>query len=589
MSNQDDNLENASDIVTVIARGNFPVDVPKHIADNEEALKQYVAAERVRRNTPLPDLPTISRARPSLIDRGMEAVTGVNRPLAELLDVATAPVQYPIAAIRQGTLSPEGGGFFRSRVPERGAFAGDDSTTRVIAAAGELATLSVPSGVFTRAVSNLARQASTLSPTAFQRVMQELGKTTAQQDVGFGLLSGAGGELAVESLGENDIIRLAGQVLAPAAWSATAARLLNYTKNNFLKDANPSIDELKGLKTTFFGMIDDSGARIDSPDIKPFIAKVDNIINQYTLDGAGNATTFNILNNLKTTAAEGELTFTRLLNDIKKLKTINYETTEGKIAYNVAKELDQDVFNWNPIFPEKLKGQTVQEVVATARELTRREGNARILSDMLRSADLSVKKGEPIVKTLKNKIQNLIDPQNKAWTGNWSQREENLLESAMEGQGLSKLLNFVSGAGFNSNDLIRSLIYGAVFGGGAILSGGGNTALTLGILSGTAFAKATSSLAASVMKRDVKLMQSIVNAGEDYQKVFSAYIKNTPQENRDPRELASLFVKQKVLLPQASELGREGQNQFLKDSTALAIGIQIVLAEDKPEQQASTQ
>ena len=91
------------------------------------------------------------------------------------------------------------------------------------------------------------------------------------------------------------------------------------------------------------------------------------------------------------------------------------------------------------------------------------------------------------------------------------------------------------------------------------------------------------------MKRDVKLMQSIVNAGEDYQKVFSAYIKNTPQENRDPRELASLFVKQKVLLPQASELGREGQNQFLKDSTALAIGIQNVLAEDKPEQQASTQ
>ena len=285
--------------------------------------------------------------------------------------------------------------------------------------------------MYARGLSNLISQASKLNPTTFQKVLQELGKTTVKQDVGYGLLSGAGGEAAVEMFGENDITRIAGQILTPVAWNATAGRLLNYTKNNFLINANPSYEELKGLKSTFYTMIDEAGASLDTPDVKPFIGKIDSIMKDYTLDGAGNSRVESVLNNLRKTADEGELTFSRLLNDIQQLKNIPYDSTEGKIAYNIAKDLDEDVFNWTPQFPEKLQGKTVQEVISTARELHRRDTNALILQNTLRSADLSVKSGKNVVETLKGKLKSLIDPDIGAYKGNWSDEETKLIETAM--------------------------------------------------------------------------------------------------------------------------------------------------------------
>ena len=576
--------------VEVTIGGGTKLLVPKEIAANETLLKDYVAEQRKILGIPKPDsnTPTNKRgsiANASLLDRGMEFVTSVNRATTGLADIATTPIQYGIQAARQGTLNPQGGSFFRSTVPERGEFAGDDYATKIIAGAGDLATLAIPSGMYARGLSNLISQASKLNPTTFQKVLQELGKTTVKQDVGYGLLSGAGGEAAVEMFGENDITRIAGQILTPVAWNATAGRLLNYTKNNFLINANPSYEELKGLKSTFFTMIDEAGASLDTPDVKPFIGKIDSIMKDYTLDGAGNSRVESVLNNLRKTADEGELTFSRLLNDIQQLKNIPYDSTEGKIAYNIAKDLDEDVFNWTPQFPEKLQGKTVQEVISTARELHRRDTNALILQNTLRSADLSVKSGKNVVETLKGKLKSLIDPDIGAYKGNWSDEETKLIETAMSGKGLQGIFNGLSTLGFNSDDLVRSIIYGAVFGGLAFNQGvTGTMALGGGMLTGTAFARAMNSFAASTMKRNVKLMQSTINAGENWQPIFSGYMKNTPKDQRDPRELASLFVHQRVPLLQLSEIAENSSSQLLKDSTVLAVGIENVLNKDSQQE-----
>ena len=144
--------------------------------------------------------PNPTSQNPTLANYGKEFVTAVNRPTAQLLDIATSPIQYGVQAARQGTLNPigmQGGSFFSSKVPERGFYAGDTTTTRLIAGAGELASMALPAGVYTRALSNLVAQNTTLTPTAFQGLMAEIGKVTAKQDVGFGLMAGFGGEAAV--------------------------------------------------------------------------------------------------------------------------------------------------------------------------------------------------------------------------------------------------------------------------------------------------------------------------------------------------------------------------------------------------------
>ena len=439
--------ENNADKVELTVRGGTKLLVPRDIYNNEEELIAFVARERERLGIPRPEAATRTTNRPSIsnpypANYAMEFVTSVNRAGAQVADIATSPVQLPVEMIRQRTLSPQGQGWFSSIVPERGAFAGDDAATRIIAGGGEIGSMAVPSRRVTRGLSKLVSKAATLPPTTFSRVLQELGKTTAKQDVGFGLLSGVGGEAAVEVFGENEIARFGGQVLTPAAWTLTAARLINHTKN-FLTQAAPSIDELKGLKTAFYTMIDESGAKLDTPDIRPFMGKIDKLTADYNLEGAGNSRVSGILNNLRRAAEDGELTFSRLLNDTQKLRQIPYDAVggEGVIAYNISKELEEPFFNWKPRFPAKLKGKTTQEVLSMAKELNRRTSNARILENLLGSTDLAQKAGAKFIPTLKAKLRTLIDPDSSSSfrTGVWNDREKALIESALESKNLTGL------------------------------------------------------------------------------------------------------------------------------------------------------
>lgn len=590
--------ENNADKVELTVRGGTKLLVPRDIYNNEEELIAFVARERERLGIPRPEAATrttnrTSISNPSPANYAMEFVTSVNRAGAQVADIATSPVQLPVEMIRQRTLSPQGQGWFSSIVPERGAFAGDDAATRIIAGAGELASMAVPSGMFTRGLSNLVSKAATLPPTTFSRVLQELGKTTAKQDVGFGLLSGVGGEAAVEVFGENEIARFGGQVLTPAAWTLTAARLINHTKN-FLTQAAPSIDELKGLKTAFYTMIDESGAKLDTPDIRPFMGKIDKLTADYNLEGAGNSRVSGILNNLRRAAEDGELTFSRLLNDTQKLRQIPYDAVggEGVIAYNISKELEEPFFNWKPRFPAKLKGKTTQEVLSMAKELNRRTSNARILENLLGSTDLAQKAGAKFIPTLKAKLRTLIDPDSSSSfrTGVWNDREKALIESALESKNLTGLYRLFENVGFNSEDFLKTMVYSSIIGASTGVLGAGQGMMAATALGTTAFAKAMNSLANRAARRNANLLRGIINAGDNAELITSSYLRHTPKGKHDPRELAGLLVQQRVPLGSlVSKDGKtfkgfaEGKSPLIQDSILLAIGADRLIQKEQRE------
>lgn len=584
--------------------GIFPVDVPMDIYNDQTKKEAFIARERVRLNRPKPTsrssdprLITRQEPRPSGLQQaanyGMEAVTSVNRPAAELLDVATAFVQYPVAAIRQGTPFPEGGGFFRSRVPEMGEFAGDTALTRIIAGAGELASMSIPTGMATRGISNLLVETTNVAPNALQRVIRELGRTTPKQDVLFGAASGAGGEAAVEAsrmvgMDENEIVRFGGQLLTPVALNSLASNLIGLSRNIY-RSAAPTLEDLRGLRVGLYTVLDEAGIKQDGPNIKPFINGINEQIAKFTLDSSAESTKRGILEKLRKDAETGELTFSRIYEETKRLRMLKDENgNPDGVAQNLAFFLDEQLFQFKPLNPGALGKNTFEESIKAAKESARREINAKKMDVLLQNLDVEEMAGANYVNVLKNKLKPLIQkgqPEYKFLKDS----ERQLIQEAIKGKGVGKILNAFSQIGFNSDDLIRSIFYttlvGAAAGGGATLAGGG---MLLGgtIAAGTVLGRGLGSAATRIVKSNARLMESMLKAGTSGEKILEGYLKYVPQDQRDSRDLATLFVNQRVDLRAIEGIAEKSQSQFLKDSVGLAIGLDRVinLEQDMAEQ-----
>jgi len=575
--------------------GVFTVQVPLDIYRDEDKKREFIAQERIRLNRPKPSAPreitspiTRPQPRPSGIQQaanyGMEAVTGVNRPFAELLDVATAPVQYPIAAIQQGTFMPEGGGFFRSRVPEMGEFAGDTALTRIIAGASELASMSLPTGMATRGITNLLAETTRVAPNALQRVLRELGRTTPSQDVLYGFASGAGGEAAVEAgrlvgLDESEITRFGGQLLSPAALNLLSSKLVGLSRNMFTQAA-PTQEDLRGLRVSLYGVLDQAGIKQDSPNIRPFVEAINKKMAEYTLDASSESVPRGILEGLIKQAEAGELTFSRIYQETRRLRGLKDRNgNPDGIAQNLARFLDEELFKFQPLNPGALGKNTFEEAVKAAKEAARREINARKMDELLQNIDVEEMAGANYVNVLKNKLKPLIQKGQPEYRF-LEKSEKQLIEDAIKGKGIGKILNAFSQVGFNSDDLIRSIFYttivGAAAGGGATAAGG-SMALGLTIAGGTLLGRGLGNAATRIVRSNARLMESMLRAGTSGEKILEGYLKYVPKEQRDARELATLFVNQRVDLRVIEDIAEKSQSQFMKDSVGLAIGLDRVI------------
>ena len=85
----------------------------------------------------------------------------------------------------------------------------------IVSAAGEVVPAALASGGAFRQVAKALPQA--LAPSTTANVIKQLGSSTAAQDVGFGALSGAGGEVGRQENGQFG--QLVGSILAPASFA----------------------------------------------------------------------------------------------------------------------------------------------------------------------------------------------------------------------------------------------------------------------------------------------------------------------------------------------------------------------------------
>jgi hypothetical protein len=601
---------NGADYIEVVSsRDNFTVQVPVEIHADPAARAAFLRDARAAANAERQTAATTRRRNESgIVGRGMEFIASVNRGTTQLFDVATAPLQgaYNLGAWGARELGFDAPGIptLRSTVPERGEFANDDALTRIIAGTGELASMAVPAGVAVRGITNGLSTASKYGQTTFNRVLDVIGRTTPQQDLGYGLISGAGGEMLAEggaALGvENqlgqDALRLAGQVVSPIAWTQAANKLGNSIKE-VIASAAPSAERIRGASRAAYAMLDSGGWKADGPSVD----RLRNMVNEFGIDmsihpATGTGTVAGKMKQLLAAADESLVSWSFLDDARTTLHTIGKGTdTQATHAKSLANKLDELILEMTP---DKIAGEKPWgELLQNARSLWRRQKTAQVVEDVRHNAEVSAMNNpnkDAFINAFKNGLRNLLKKGKKNNQGNFLNKEERkLIASAINGTKLSQTLeNIGSAIGFQSDDLIRNValsgVAGAAAGFGAAGAGGSATGALYGglaIMGSTALGSTLKNVSRRLFISNSKLQEGLLKAGQNAEQIARSYLTNS--KSRDPRELAILLVNQGADPAELRNITT--RSEFLNEATSLAIIFSQALMREEAAQENPAQ
>jgi F0F1-type ATP synthase assembly protein I len=495
-----------------------------------------------------PTTPTTSSIQtngdPSLLDRGMEFVTAVNRPLASMIDIATSPAQglLRLAGIDVPTL--------RSTIPERGAFAGDDVLTKVIAGGGEFASMAAPFAATSRWLSRGLSEIAWYGEPTLQRVIRSLGTTPIRQEMTQALIAGSGGEIIAEASGleggPQEIVRFAGQIMSPMAWNSMSRSVINAT-NNMLKAATPTVADLRGAKTAAYTLLDAAGLQANVRSSSQLIKRVDDFIAANDIQNVSMPGLTSQLNKLKKAAKDGNLTF-GMVDDIRSMFAGQpKKTPEGSLSRSFAKDLDDFIHTMTPVDDAALAGRSWREALSHARTLNSRYSNAQVIEDIVDNTLLDTQiSGQDYYTALRRNLGKLLQKNNKR--GRFIRQNKKMREAlheAVNSKSIRRLIAFSEAVGFQSRDLVRNILVGGIIGVPTGLATGSipiGLAVGGGIVATTALAMAVRRRANTLTRQNLELGRALIQAGDDAREITRAYVKYTIPGQRNPRDLTMLYL-----------------------------------------------
>jgi len=515
----------------------------------------------------------------------MEAVAGFNRPMAAVADVAMSPAQFVLqqAGVEDPTLS--------GRVGQRGDFAGEGLATDIASATGEIASFSSVVGAGTRAISRGLQELTPYGETTMARVLESMGKTTPVQEIAGGAVAGGGGEVSAEAaaqvFGEDyrEGGRLAGQVLSPTAWFATTDLIRSAVRNTA-----PSVEVLRGGSRALYKLLDDAGLQANGPSI----ASMQNRINKFIVDQGLTpaATTGPVktkLTQLLKDAENGNVTYGMLDEVHGVLRGMGKGNDHlGVQAKAAAEMLDDMIMNMAVTDTSALGGKEVREVITAARGLWRRASVAQTMDDAVQAATLKTEiNGSSFVKNYRTELGRLLKKGTK--DGKFLTKEEKtMMREVIKGGRVENMLHMAENLGFSSNDLVRSILVGGAVG-GAVGSASGNTAAGLtatgaAILGSTALSAIFKAGANKLFKNNANYLRSVIKAGPDANELVRTYYKYTPRNERDPAQLARLFLSSQANIAALQASGKP-TNALVTDAILLGLGGQRLMQEEDEAQQ----
>ena len=515
----------------------------------------------------IPPADVSPQRQPSPIDYGMELITGATRQGAQLFDIATAPGQLllNLAGFDVPTL--------RSTVATRGEFAGEGAMTDIMAATGEIGGAAMTMGGVTSSIASGLRDVARFGDDVLSRVIQSMGGRGPVRDFVEGGVAGAGGEIGAQQVSERfgpqyeQYGRIGGELLSPAAWAATSSQIRRVSEN-ILEQAAPTVQQLRGASRANFTMLDEAGIRANGPSSSMLEGFIDDFVESNGVNSAtGMATLSSRLNQIKRAAQDGKVTYGFLADAISELRRVGAGTdTQSTLARNAAQDLDDILVRMVPSSEEALGGQSVNEVLTTARSLWRRASVSQNIEDIIGDAAIkSESERTDYVQNLRRGLGSLLQSGSKQ--GRYlSSEERSLIREVVRGGRIERMLELAENIGFSSNDLVRSILIG----GATFQLSGSAAASGAAIVGSTVLGAAMRRAANNIFKDNVNFTRSLIRAGTNGEEIARSYYRNVPRSERNPRDLTLLFLNNNADLSGIRDTSLIN-SPLISDAVALAI------------------
>lgn len=564
----------------------------------EDAAMIFAQQRQQQRIAPraTPQLPPVAPT-PGVVDLGMEAIAGFNRPFAWLMDnTLMAPVNTVRGFQGKPPLSIE------SALGAKGQFAGEGALTDVAAASGELASIGLGGGSILRAGASMLDDAARIGGSTWQRVLKEMGRTTPSQDVMMGIASGSGGEvtaqLAERFAGESfeELGRGVGQVVSPVVWGTTVGALINTGKSLLKRSVNsnilisaPTTQQLKGATRALHIKLDEAGIVADEASTNYIRSQIDNFRTAEEITDGLYPVVNRYLGILEAkTADPSGISYSYLDKLHSLLKNVaRSDSPESVAALNLADEVNDMILNIKPTKSDALDDKTVEEIITSSRQFWRRAKVSEVMDDIFYSANIDTLANRGgFGQNIKSGLVGLL--KNKKAMKSFTEAERKRIEGVVTGTRPERAYEVFGAFGANSDDWYRAVMLSAVAGTLPVMTGqpvvGG--AIATGVLAaGFTASKLANMKAGQVLSRNAALMRATMNANGDAAGIIKNYLSTVPSAQRNPADLSALLLVNKADLSMLRDAPM-ARSPFIADSIYLTqMGQAAVNTEQTAEQE----
>lgn len=538
---------------------------------------------------------------PSVADYALEGISGFNRPIAAMADIATSPAQLLMDAVGMDVPS------FSEAVGPKGQFAGEGLLSQTVGTAGEFVGTGISFGMGAKGVYAVLDDALKQGDNVFMNVLEQLGSSSYKAEAVDSVLAGVGTELGEEVGG--DAGAMIGGFATPVLGSLVSARSMII---KMLEKTVPTTSQLKGSSRALYTQLDDLNIVYNEQGVnnlrERFQSVADDEILTNLLPDKDVAVVFkNIMDNYLQPGEFSGINF-KVLDKMRQAlsKVASSDDTNARTAGQLVRELDDFIGTAStdligigqgaiatrgtgivPLSSVKngADAHHISETYKEARSLWRRGAFSSQIDDIFETAamhDLTseARGGTDYTQGVINGVRKFID-ENKDFI---TPQQRGLLEGVLKEGSLVKMLDKLGSVGVTSTDLVRTSLYGIVSTGAAgLYSGDIGTALAVGggtmismLIAGRGLHALTSNAATRILRNNARMTRTMLNAGSDPAEIIKTYTRLTPVAERNAEDLAVIIAasgaKGRDLTPFMPTGNRRGKARygFIGESAVLA-------------------
>ena len=332
------------------------------------------------------------------------------------------------------------------------------------------------------------------------------------------------GEMAAISAGLKTL-PMAGRQVSDAAKTVAA--------NKMLRDAAPTIPQLKDAARAIYSTLDDSGVSVMQPEIGKLAQNI---------AGTAKREGFNARIHPKVAAALDEISVSSDKN-----MTLTELDTMRRVARAAARSIDPDEARLGSIVVGKIDDflndlpetaiirgseENVGPLFKQARGIWQRAKKSEMIAD---AVEKSKNQASGFENGLRVQFRSILN--NKKKMQGFTAQEIDAMQKVVRGGGAENTLKFLGKFGFTEGQATSMI--GSSIG----VAGGAAAAGPLGAVAVPLIGQLSKNLAQRLTRSNAEFADQIVRAGRDGKAIAFAYLRNTPKNKRSVAELTELLMR----------------------------------------------